>query len=152
MTILDCDKNSISKILWTHIAEADSREVLLLQHLARIPYPVRPSLGSESWRLVEHSGKYINFKSHSKSGAKKDVFFVKRFLVTQWKSCDLWLLCLEALIIELSFWSIQKMSLGLFIHFQEIGPVTNQKPHGAWESNFEKSESSPCLLKVKFPY
>ena len=26
---------------------------------------------------------------------KKNIFFVKRFLVTQWKSCDLWLLCLD---------------------------------------------------------
>ena len=38
-------------------------------------------------------------------------------MVTQWKSCDLWLLCLEHIL---------EMSLGLFIHFQEMGPVTNQ--------------------------
>ena len=103
--ILDCHKNSISKILWTHIIGADSREVLLLQHLARIPYPVRPSsLGTAKADALWNTVGNISISSPIQNVEQKIyISFVKRFLVTQWKSCDLWLLCLEALIIELSF-------------------------------------------------
>ena len=117
--------------------------MLLLQHLARIPYPVRPSsLDTAKADALWNTVGNISISSPIQNVEQKIyISFVKRFLVTQWKSCDLWLLCLEALIIELSFRSIQKMSLGLFIHFQEIAPVTNQKH--IVESNYEKSESSP---------
>ena len=105
MTTLDCHKNSISKILWTHIVGADSREVLLLQHLARIPYPVRPSsLGTAKADALWNTVGNISISSPIQNVEQKIyISFVKRFLVTQWKSCDLWLLCLEALIIKLSF-------------------------------------------------
>ena len=103
-TILDCDKNSISKTLWTHIAEADSREVLLLQHLARIPYPVHPSsLGTAKADALWNTVGNTSISSPIQNVERKNIFFVKRFLVTQWKSCDLWLLCLKAFLIELSF-------------------------------------------------
>ena len=80
-TILDCDKNSISKTLWTHIAEADSREVLLLQHLARIPYPVRPSsLGTAKADALWNTVGNISISSPIQKWGKK-----RCFLVTQWK-------------------------------------------------------------------
>ena len=74
-TILDCDKNSISKRLWTHIAEADSREVLLLQHLARIPYPVRPSsLGTAKADALWNTVGNISISSPIQSvEQKKDI-------------------------------------------------------------------------------
>jgi hypothetical protein len=98
------NSNAFSKILRIQNAEADSREVLLLQHLARIPYPVRPSIGSAKADALWNTVGNISISSPIQNNEQKIyIFFVKRFLVTQWKSCDLWLLCLKALIIELSF-------------------------------------------------
>ena len=80
MTVLDCNGNLISKILWTHIAETDSREVLLLQHLARIPYPVRPSIALAKADALWNTVGNISISSPIQNVEQKKIHFLYKTL------------------------------------------------------------------------